>query len=113
MADLTYYAAKIAECLRLLESSNDPLYRNVYQAMADEFAEKYATLSRRAANAAAGAVPPTPLLIETGAITARRAARRERGPAAHKPLMGSDVGPAPAEALSPEPESPALVMRRP
>ena len=62
MADLTYYAAKIAECLRLLESSNDPLYRDVYQAMADEFAEKYAALSRRVAEQTALAAPPSPLL---------------------------------------------------
>jgi hypothetical protein len=62
MADLTFYAAKIAECLRLLESSNDPLYRDVYQAMADEFAEKYAALSRRVAEQTALATPPSPLL---------------------------------------------------
>ena len=62
MADLTFYAAKIAECLRLLESSNDPLYRDVYQAMADEFAEKYAALSRRVAEQSALATPPSPLL---------------------------------------------------
>jgi len=62
MADLTYYAAKIAECQRLLESSNDPLYRNVYQAMANEFAEKYAELSQRIADEVMPAVPPSPLL---------------------------------------------------
>jgi hypothetical protein len=59
MADLAYYAAKIEECLRLLESSNDPLYRDVYRAMADEFAEKHAALARKVAQ---GATPPSPLL---------------------------------------------------
>jgi hypothetical protein len=63
MADLmTYYAAKIAECLRLLESSSDPLYRDVYQAMADEFAEKHAALCRRVAAQSVRATPPSPLL---------------------------------------------------
>jgi hypothetical protein len=61
MADLTYYAAKIAECLRLLESNDDPLYRNVYQAMADEFAEKHAALQRQMA-AKASPEPPSALL---------------------------------------------------
>jgi hypothetical protein len=62
MADLSYYAAKIAECLRLLESSNDPLYRDVYRAMAAEFEEKHAILSRRFAQGAGQTVPPSPLL---------------------------------------------------
>ena len=65
MADLTYYAAKIEECLRLLEDSPDPLYRDVYQAMANEFAEKRAALSRRAAEQEAQSVPPSPLLYQT------------------------------------------------
>lgn len=90
MADLSYYAAKIAECMRLLESSNDPLYRDVYQAMANEFAEKHAILARRAAQGGASAgpgVPPSPLLSRVApprepalpvkaAAPARRAAPR-------------------------------------
>lgn len=60
MPDLGYYAAKIEECRRLLESSPDQLYRDVYQAMADEFAEKYASLRRRSAEPVAA--PPSPLL---------------------------------------------------
>lgn len=62
MADLGYYAAKIEECRRLLESSPDQLYRDVYQAMADEFAEKYASLRLRSAEAVAA--PPSPLLYQ-------------------------------------------------
>jgi hypothetical protein len=69
MADLAYYKAKIAECLRLVESSNDPLYRDVYQAMADEFAEKHAALSRKIADAGAPppSPPPSPLLHQVNA----------------------------------------------
>jgi hypothetical protein len=67
MAGLTYYAAKIEECRRLLESSNDPLYRDVYQAMADEFAEKLAGLASHPADdsghgTADEPAPPSPLL---------------------------------------------------
>jgi hypothetical protein len=82
MADLAYYASKIAECLRLLESSSDPLYREVYQAMADEFAEKYAILSRRVAEQAALASPPSPLL----SLVAPKAAMVER------PMADSESG---------------------
>ncbi len=107
MADPTYYAAKIEECRRLLESSNDPLYRDVYQAMADEFAEKYAALSSSVARAAAAgtaptqapSVPPSPLLHQVAPPQASFAApetadtaqaprgpgRRRRGP----PVMRS------------------------
>ncbi len=60
MADLGYYAAKIDECRRLIESSPDQLYRDVYQAMADEFAEKYAALRGRSADPVAA--PPSPML---------------------------------------------------
>jgi hypothetical protein len=67
MVDLSYYAAKIAECRRLLESSNDPLYRDVYQAMADEFAEKHAALARRVAEQAARPAPPSALLSRVAA----------------------------------------------
>jgi hypothetical protein len=63
MADPSYYAAKIAECLKLLESSNDPLYRDVYQAMADEFAEKYEALKRRMLEKATQDAPASPLLV--------------------------------------------------
>jgi hypothetical protein len=71
MADLTYYAAKIAECLRLLESSNDPLYRNVYQAMADEFADKYAALQHGTAGEHAPVAPPSELLHQVTPPPAR------------------------------------------
>ena len=90
MADLSYYAAKIAECLRMLESSNDPLYRDVYRAMADEFTEKYEALERQFALDAAGPVPPSPLLSrvpppddadEVRARAARGAAERAAGSA--------------------------------
>lgn len=64
MVDLTYYAAKIEECRRLVESSNDPLYRDVYQAMADEFAEKYAAVRHTAYVRAADASPPSPLIYQ-------------------------------------------------
>jgi hypothetical protein len=64
MTDLGYYAAKIEECRRLLESSPDQLYRDVYQAMADEFAEKYAALRRQSAERVAAA--PSPLLYQVG-----------------------------------------------
>ena len=88
MADLSYYAAKIAECLRMLESSNDPLFRDVYRAMADEFTEKYEALARQFALDAAGPVPPSPLLSrvpppedadEVRARAARAAAERAAG----------------------------------
>ena len=88
MADLSYYAAKIAECLRMLESSNDPLFRDVYRAMADEFTEKYEALERQFALDAAGPVPPSPLLSrvpppedadEVRARAARAAAERAAG----------------------------------
>ena len=62
MADLAFYKAKIAECIRLLESSNDPLYRDVYRAMADEFADKLAAFSRLAADVMPAEGPPSPLL---------------------------------------------------
>jgi hypothetical protein len=90
MADLSYYAAKIAECLRMLESSNDPLYRDVYRAMAAEFTDKYEALSRQSALEAAGPVPPSPLLIrvpppddagEVRARAGRGAAERAAGSA--------------------------------
>lgn len=63
MADISYYAAKIAECVRLLESSDDPLYRDVYQAMADEFAEKRDALKRRVEEGTTQGVPASPLLV--------------------------------------------------
>jgi hypothetical protein len=77
MADLGYYAAKIAECLRLLESSSDPLYRNVYQAMADEFAAKHAALLRRGGIEPPNYVPPSALLHSIAPTVA--SPQRERG----------------------------------
>ncbi len=62
MADVAYYKAKIAECLRLVESNTDPLYRDVYRAMADEFTEKLVALSRGAADGNVPPAPPSPLL---------------------------------------------------
>ena len=99
MADLSYYAAKIAECLRLLESSNDPLYRDVYQAMANEFTEKHAALARLSAQgqtagqAAGQGVPPSPLLSRVASppsATAQPsgAAGRGSGPA-HAPAVAA------------------------
>jgi hypothetical protein len=99
MADLSYYAAKIAECLRLLESSNDPLYRDVYRAMANEFEEKHAILSRRFAQGAAQAVPPSPLLSRPPrapeAPAAPRAAVASPKPTTHR-RAGSDPRRSPA-----------------
>jgi hypothetical protein len=46
MSDAAYYEAKIAECRRMLEASDDPLARDIFQAMADEFASKLAALVR-------------------------------------------------------------------
>lgn len=74
MTDLTYYAAKIEECRRLVDSSNDPLYRDVYQAMADEFEEKYAALRQRSGDRGAQSVPPSPLLYQIAASAPEAAA---------------------------------------
>jgi hypothetical protein len=52
MSDAAFYRAKIAECLRLVETSDDPLFRDVYKAMADEFACKLAVVLRAAGPAA-------------------------------------------------------------
>jgi hypothetical protein len=76
MVDRTYYAAKIEECRRLLESSSDPLYRDVYQAMADEFAEKYAALRHKSYSSAIPAPPPQPFIFQ---ITAEADVPAEKG----------------------------------
>jgi hypothetical protein len=65
MADRAFYKAKIAECLQLLEGSNDPLYRDVYRAMADEFADKLAAITRIAVESLPAEVPPSALLHQT------------------------------------------------
>lgn len=46
------YQTKIAECLDLLDASDDPLARDVYEAMLQEFVDKFAadTKSRRHAD---------------------------------------------------------------
>lgn len=67
MVDRTYYAAKIEECRRLVETSSDPLYRDVYQAMADEFAEKYAALRHKSYPSAISAPAPSPLIDQYAA----------------------------------------------
>ena len=40
MPDISYYHGKIAECIRMRDSSTDPLNIAVYEAMANEFKEK-------------------------------------------------------------------------
>jgi hypothetical protein len=40
MLEVEYYRAKISECLRMAEANPDPLCRDVYNAMAQEFMAK-------------------------------------------------------------------------
>ena len=42
MLEVEYYRSKVSECLRLAEANTDPLCRDVYNAMANEFIAKAA-----------------------------------------------------------------------
>lgn len=52
MSEITYYEGKVAECLKLARISEDPLLRDVYQAMAAEFVDKLAAAGQYTRSAA-------------------------------------------------------------